>query len=308
MFLVSCLLYDQGPFAQRPVISTTVDKRKILIGEQLHYKVSTSMPDNTYRLSWFRIPDSLPHFQVVQQNKIDSTFANGNLNFSQDITLTSFDSGLQVIPSFILNIEQLQGDTSFNLLTDSIPIQVSFSPMDSVTTFHDIKSIIEVKKEWSWWLWVVLAVAVVLLLFWIRFLIKFFRKKSVPADLFSSKLSPYEEAMKSLTDLQRQKLLQKNEVKEYHSGLTEIFKRYLSRKTKMYKMNLTSDEVLMELDDYGPGKQQLFAFANCLRMSSAVKFAKYIPPQEESEKCLEQTKEMIMEIDKNLNKKAESDR
>ena len=112
-------------------------------------------------------------------------------------------------------------------------------------------------------------------------------------DLFHSKLSPYEEAMQSLTDLQQQQLLQKNEVKEYHTRLSEIFKRYLSRKLKTYKMNLTSDEILMELDKYEPGKEQLFAFANCLRMSSAVKFAKYIPPQNESEKCLEQTKEMI---------------
>ena len=307
MFLMSCLVYEQDIFAQQPVIKTFVDKRKILIGEQIQYKVSTSMPDNTYRLSWFTIPDSLGHFQVVRQNKIDSSFINGNLNFSQDITFTSFDSGIQVIPSFVLNIEPLRGDTTFNLLTDSIPIQVSFSPMDSVKTFHDIKSIIEVKKEWSWWLWAVLAAVILLLIFWIRFIVKFFRKKPVSSDLFSSKLPPYEEAMQSLTDLQKQQLLQKNEVKEYHTRLREIFKRYLSRKTKTYKLNLTTDEILMELDDYGPGKEQLFAFANCLRMSSAVKFAKYLPPQNESEKCLEQTKEMITEINKNLNKKAESD-
>jgi hypothetical protein len=232
MFLMSCLLFEQDIFAQQPVINTSVDKRKILIGEQLHYRVSTSMPDNTFRLSWFTIPDSLRRFQVVQQNKIDSSFINGNLNFSQDITLTSFDSGIQVIPSFVLNIEPLHGDTTFNLLTDSISIQVFFSPMDSVKTFHDIKSIIEVKKEWPWWLWAVLAAAILLLIFWIIFLVKFFRKKPVSPDLFKSKLAPYEEAMQSLSDLQKQQLLQKNEVKEYHTRLSEIFKRYLSRKTK----------------------------------------------------------------------------
>lgn len=305
MFLMSCLLIAQDIFAQQPVIKTSVDKRKILIGEQIQYKVSTSMPDNTYRLSWFTIPDNLEHFNVVRQKKIDSSIINGNINFSQEITITSFDSGLQVIPSFVLNIEPLQGDTTFNLYTDSIPIQVSFSPMDSVKTFHDIKSIIEVKKEWPWWLWVALAVAVLLLILWIIFLVKFFRKKPVSPDLFKSKLPPYEEAMQSLAELQKQQLLQKREVKEYHTRLSEIFKVYLSRKTKTYKMNLTSDEILMELDDYGPGKDQLFAFANCLRMSSAVKFAKYIPPQTESEKCLEQSKEMITAINIHLNKKAE---
>ncbi|MEO8766152.1 MAG: hypothetical protein ABI416_17755 [Ginsengibacter sp.] len=303
---MSCLLYEETVFAQHPEITTSVDKRRIIIGEQIHYKVSTSMPDNTYRLSWFIFPDSVSHFQVVRQNNIDSSFINGYINFSQDITLTSFDSGLRVIPSFVLNVEPLRGDTTFNLLTDSIPVQVLFSPMDSVKTFHDIKSIIEVKKEWAWWLWVILAVAVLLLIVWIRFLIKFLKKKPVSTDLFSSKLLPYEEAMQLLADLQQQQLLQKSQVKEYHTKLSEIIKRYLSRKTKTYKMNLTSDEILMELDEYTTGKEQVFAFANCLRMSSAVKFAKYIPPDTESEKCLAQTREMITVINQNLNKKAES--
>ena len=156
IFLLGSVLLAQNNFAQAPSIKTSVDKNNILIGEQFHYKVSTSMPDNTYRLSWFNMPDTLGHFQVVRENKIDSSYLNGNLNFSQDITITSFDSGRQVIPPLVLNVETLQGDSSFNLLTDSIPIQVSFSPMDSVQTFHDIKSIIEVKKEWAWWWWAII--------------------------------------------------------------------------------------------------------------------------------------------------------
>lgn len=305
VFLLGSVLLAQNNLAQAPSIKTTVDKNNILIGEQFHYKVSTSMPDNTYRLSWFNMPDTLGHFQVVRENKIDSSYLNGNLNFSQDITLTSFDSGRQVIPPLVLNLETLQGDSSFNLLTDSIPIQVSFSPMDSVTTFHDIKSIIEVKKEWAWWWWAILGVALILLFFWIKFLVKFFKKKNAP-DLFKSRLSPYDEAMQSLNDLDKEQLLQQNEVKAYHTRLTDIFKRYISRKTKTYKMHLTSDEMLMDLDEYNLGKEKLSAFANCLRMSNAVKFAKYIPANYESEKCLKEIREMITEINKNLNTKTES--
>ena len=307
MVFMTGLFCQQSIFAQRPLITSSVDKNKILIGEQLHYRVSASIPDNTYRLTWFILPDSLGSFYVVRQNKIDSTISNGNLNFSQDITLTSFDSGRRIIPSLILNLEELRGDSAFNLITDSVPIQVSFSPMDSVKTFHDIKSIIEVKKEWPWWWWALLAIAIIALIFWIRFLIKFFKKKPVE-EIFKSKLSPYDEAMKSLDVLAKEKLLQNGEVKAYHTRLTEIFKRYISRQTKTYKLHLTSDEILIELDEYQLGKEQVFAFANCLRMSSAVKFAKYIPPQNESEKCFEQTREMIISINKSINSKTESDK
>ncbi|MGH2566172.1 MAG: hypothetical protein ACRDE5_16760, partial [Ginsengibacter sp.] len=306
IFLFGFLFSAQQSFAQLPEVKTSVDKNKILIGEQLHLKVATSMPDNTFRLSWFDVPDTLGSFVVIKKDKIDSTNPNGNLNFSQVITLTSFDSGIRVIPRLILNGEPLQGDTSFNLLTDSIPIDVAFSPMDSTKTFHDIKNIIEVKKEWPWWLWAIIGVAILLLIFWIRFLIKFLKKKPAPPDFFTARLSPYDEAMQSLTELEKQQLLQKNEpdsyrVKEFHFRLNEIFKRYISRVSKTYKMHFTSDELLMDLDEYHLRKEQLFAFANCLRMSSAVKFAKYIPPDSDSEKCLQQTKEMITEIN-NLNK------
>ena len=306
IFLLGSRSTMQNIFAQPPSVKASVDQPNILIGGQLHYKVSTSMPDNTYRLSWFNVTDTIGHFQVVKENKIDSTNPNGNIAFSQEITLTCFDSGRQVIPPLVINMETLQGDSSFNLITDSIPIQVSYSPIDSVATFHDIKSIIEVKKEWAWWWWAILGVALISLFFWIRFLIKFLKKKKEP-DIFKSKLSPYDEAMQSLQELDKEQLLQNNEVKAYHTRLTDIFKRYISRKTKMYKMHLTSDEMLMELGDFNLSKEQLSAFANCIRMGNAVKFAKFIPSQQESETCLQQVRATITEVNKNLNQKSESD-
>jgi hypothetical protein len=306
LFPVALFFISADVYCQQPSIKTSVDKTSILIGEHLEYKVAVSMPDNTYRLTWFTLPDSLGNFRLVKFNKIDSAFSNGNLYFSQDITLTSFDSGRQVIPSLALNFETQQGDSSFTIVTDSIPIMVSFSPMDSVATFHDIKSIIEVRKQWPWWWWALLFIALILLAFWIRFLIKFFRKKKEDQGIFTSKLSPYDEAMKLLSELSEEQLPVNNKEKQFHIRLNEIFKRFLSRRTKAFKMQLTSDEILMDLDDYGLGKESLSAFANCLRMSNAVKFAKYIPPENESEKCLDQTRKLIKEIHNNLNMKPES--
>ncbi len=305
LFFIAVTIISLKVAAQKPTVTTSIDKSNIIIGGQFHYKVSASMPDNTYKLTWFILPDTLAHFKVVNQNKIDSSYANGNWNFSQSVILTSFDSGRQVVPELVLNFEALHGDSIINISTDSVAVNVSYSPLDSVKTFHDIKSIIEVKKEWQWWWWAILAVVLIALFFCIRFLIKFFKKKNSP-DLFQSKLSPYDEAMQALADLDKQQLIQRNGVKEYHTKLTEIFKRYISRRTNSHKLHLTTDEILMDIDSYNLDKQKVSAFANCLRMSNAVKFAKYIPPQAESEQCLQQTKEMITEINKALNKKSES--
>ena len=98
ILIVAFLFSFQNADAQLPTVKTSVDKNNILIGQQINYRVQFSMPDNTYRLAWFSMPDSVGNFNVITRNKIDSSFSNGNLNFSQDIILTSFDSGRQVIP------------------------------------------------------------------------------------------------------------------------------------------------------------------------------------------------------------------
>jgi hypothetical protein len=307
MFITFCLLYVQKSFGQLPSVKASIDKNNILIGQQLNYRVQTSMPDNTYRLNWFSVPDSFGHFVVVAKNKIDSAFSNGNLNFSQVITLTNFDSGRQVIPPITFSVATLEGDSAFTISTDSFPVNVSYSPLDSIQPFHDIKTIIEVKKVWPWWVWALLATAIILLIGWIIFLIKFFKKKKAVSSLFTSSLSPYDEALQSLSELAKEKPAGNNSVKEYYSRLTAIFKRYLSRKTNTYQLHLTSDEILMELNEFNFSKEQIAEFASSLRMGNAVKFAQYIPPGYENEKCLSQVKEMIVSINNFTNKKTESD-
>ena len=304
ILIVAFLFSFQNSDAQLPTVKTSVDKNNILIGQQINYRVQFSMPDNTYRLAWFSMPDSVGNFNVITRNKIDSSFSNGNLNFSQDIILTSFDSGRQVIPPQTLSVSTLDGDSTFNLFTDSIAINVTYSPTDSIMPFHDIKNIIEVKKSFPWWAWALVALGIIILIIWILFLFKFFNKKK-DVKIFESKLSPYDEAMQSLNDLEKEDLLQQNKFKEYHSRLSDIFKRYLSRKTNTYQLHLTTDELLIELKGFDLSKEQISNFAGSLRLGNAVKFAQYIPPAYENEKAFSQTKEMITAINNIVNKKPE---
>jgi hypothetical protein len=302
--MIGLLLSTQHCFAQSPMVKTTVDKNDILIGQQIHYKVETSMPDNTYRLSWFSVPDSFGNFVPIIKDKIDSSYSSGNWNFSQQITITSFDSGRQVIPPLALTVSTLDGDSTFNIYTDSIPINVTYSPADSTLPFHDIKNIIEVKNIFPWWIYLLIGIGVILLIALIIFIIKKSKKKK-DTGIFESKLPPYDEAMQLLDELQKENLLEKNEFKEYHTRLSDILKRYLSRKTNTYQMHLTTDELLIKLNELDLSKEKIFDFANCLRMGNAVKFAKHVPPNYENLKCFSETKEMITNINNIENKKPE---
>jgi hypothetical protein len=287
----------QFAMAQLPVLKTSVDKRHILIGEQIKYNVEASFTSGAWYISWLNVPDSFSHFEVVIRGKIDTVDNNGKTILRQTLTLTSFDSGVYAIPQLPVNFDPVNHDTTLSLFTDSIPVNISFSPLDSTKTFHDIKTIIEVKDVIPWWVWAGGAFLLLLLIVGIIYLIRYLRRKK-PLPIFNSKLSPFDEAMQSLGSLQNEQLLSKGESKEYHSRLTDIFKRYLSRKMQKNILNLTSTEILMMLNDTLLSKTDTAVLAGNLRMTDAVKFAKYMPPKLESEAAWLSTRKIIEQIEK----------
>ena len=291
-------VFATGKIFAQPVIRTSVDKNSILIGEDLKYRVEANFPVNSYMISWPSLPDSFNHFEIVSRGRVDSVEKNGMLTCTQTLTLTSFDSGKTTIPSFPVGFSPLQTDTTLNIFTDSIPVNVTYSPLDSTKTFHDIKSIIDVKEEFDWLFWGLIGFLVLVLIGIAIFVIWYFKKHKKTKQVFYSKVSPVDEAMKSLDDLRKEGLLNKGEGKQFHIRLTDIFKRYISRKTGKNMMNKTSSEILLALNETLLTKEDTSLIANALRMSDAVKFAKYIPPVSESEYSLDDTKTVIGKFDK----------
>ncbi len=306
-FLLICgSLPGTGVYAQAPLIKSSVDRNEILIGEQIKYRVEISFPINKYRLQWFATPEEFNHFEMVEKDELDSTTINEINSFGQTMILTNFDSGRQYIPSMPLQLEEIEGGKSFTMYTDSILINVMHSPLDSIQPFHDIKSIIEIKDGWEWWVWALIIAGGILLIILIIFLLKKFKKKKSTEEIFASKLSPYDEALQSLSALEKEQLLEKQGEKEFHTRLSNIFKRYLSRKLKVNKMHLTTGDVLIEMTPMDISKSSIEKLATALRMGNAVKFAKYIPPADDSRQCTNVVKEVIIEIN-SLTDKKESD-
>jgi len=297
LIIISCCFFLQLE-AQQPVLKISYDKTEILIGEPLKCKIDASFPIHSYKVQFPALPNIFNHFEVVSKGNVTTAEANGVLNCSQVFTFTSFDSGSNVFPSLPVLFTPAGKTTPLKLFTDSFLIEVNYSPLDSVKTFHDIKSIIEVKDEWPLWMWIALIVSILLLIFLIYSLIK--NRKKKPKPVFASKLSPLEEANQSLKQLEKQQLLNKGEVKLFHTTLSEIFKRYISRKTNTNLLYLTTEEVLLHLSTLKVSKEMISAAANNLRMSDAVKFAKFLPSHTESQAALSGTGDVIQKIDQSI--------
>jgi hypothetical protein len=285
-------------YAQSPVIKTVVDRNTILIGQQFKLTVTASFSSKNYRLHWLNIPDTMPHFEVINRSDIDSTYDGNTItDISQTFTLTSFDSGQWQFPPFLINFDPLVDDTTHNLFTDSMRIDVSYLPPDSTNELKDIKPIREVDTSRPLWQWIVMGLFVLLLIVGMVWLYRYYKKKK-PALPITSKYSPYEEAMMELEALKKEPFTTSVELKIFYSRLTDIFKNYLTRKQNSDYRDKTTGNILMQLNN-ALTKESLSELASVLRCGDVVKFAKYLPPKEETENCLATMKKVIETIDKN---------
>lgn len=117
-------------------IKASVNKNKILLGEPLVLTIESYFPSGS-KIQFEQI-DTIAHFEFLDKPVIDSSSENGDIKVIGKYTITSFDSGHWVIPSFTL---------AKGVKTDTIPIDVVFSDFNPEQDYHDIKDIIEVKTK-----------------------------------------------------------------------------------------------------------------------------------------------------------------
>jgi hypothetical protein len=266
--------------AQKPTIRSSVSKNKLLLGESFTLTVEACIPAGSV-VKPVRI-DSIPHFEFAESPIIDTIKNAKEITIKGVYTLRSFDSGHWVIPSYSL---------SSSIRTDTLPIDIMFSEFDPNQDYHDIKDIIEVEEEQvkkKWWLYVaggLILIALIILL--LR------KKKSPKAIIVQTSATAYEDAMNALAKLKASPPA----TKEYYSRLIDIFRLYVSEKKGIKSLQKTTDDLVVQIQSLNIPKDPFDRLAQSLRMADFVKFAKYIPVQEDDRIAFENIKQGVTEIE-----------
>lgn len=275
-------------------LQTITDKKDILIGEQIKLTIKTPLPLNSNALTkWLVLPDSIPHFEIVETGKPDTTnFKDDSKAIEQTIIFTSFDSGKWVFPSLPVEFAGAGGQAPQIVSSDSFYVNVGYAPADSTNELRDIKPIMKVSVFDPFWLYIIGAVLLLLIIAIIIFLYFNARKKSAPVTPLS-KLSAFDEAMAELKNLSQFNLNDAAEIRQYHIKLADIFKNYLGRMQGKNLLNKTAGDLLANIKEVNLSAENVSALATALRCTDAVKFAKYLPTPDQSEDALQKIKETI---------------
>lgn len=261
-------------------LAATVDRNKILIGEQFHLKLQANFRSGE-PLDFFEL-DTLSKFEILDRQSIDTTKFGDGVALVQDLTLTSWDSGRIKLGPFVLGSYQ----------TEPLIIDVAYSPhpFDTTQPYHDVHEIIEVKKPAeATWYWYLVGLLVLILLF----LLFFPKAKPRAKGEFVSDEGAYKKALRKLDALDKKDI----DDKSFYTELVHVFREYLHKRKNICSFSKTTDDLSIQIENLNIDREQYQSLVQTLRLSDMVKYAKYQPSAEDRRDSVESIRNSIVIIE-----------
>jgi hypothetical protein len=271
-------------------VNARPEKPQILIGDQIHFTVSVTVPRSA-KVKFSVATDTLTGKVLVMGKPArDSVaLADGNKTITDNYLITCYDSGNYIIKPFIAEITDggitKQCTSNISALTVTVPTR---APADTSKAIYDIigprKAPLTFREVLPW----IIICLVIVLIVWLlaRFLPR------TPLGRFVKKEKPAEPAhivaYRELDNLRKEELWQKGEIKEYYSRLSDILRRYIDGRFGIESPELTTDETVRKLQRSGFVKNDVLSIVKViLSDSDMVKFAKYMPVEEINKSSLD---------------------
>lgn len=271
--------------------SAKLDTSNFLIGDQTNLSLNFKY-SNRSKIQWPVVKDTiLGYIQVLSRSKIDTTVSKDKkwITLHQTLRITSFDSGMYTIPPFRFYFRELPDTTLHFSQTESLILTVHSVKVDTTKAIKPIKGPMSVPITFRELLpWIILAVALAVIA-WL--VVYYLRKRKKAEPLFQMKpkirLQPYEIALAELEKVRLKKLWQSGKVKDYHTEVTDIVRRYVEDQFHVMALESTTNEILEGLKRNAAFPAKVMEeLLQILTLADLVKFAKAQPLPDENEQSL----------------------
>jgi hypothetical protein len=293
LFLSSAALSvraQEGPVT----VASRVDKSRITIGDLIRYSVTVTHKKDVD----VRTPGTganLGGFEIRDYKVIEPKEQKGLVVSEYEYTISTFFTGEFVIPPLPVAY-QIPGDTTIRVMaTTSIKIVVESVKPSEAGDIKDIKPPVEIPLNW-WMLLMKIGLGLLAVGVSVGGIVLYRRWKSGKGILpvrEEPPRPPHEIALEALDRLKASDLLEKGEIKLFTIELSEIIRRYIGGRYFVVAMEMTTTEVLEGLSKAGLNDEDFPLFDMFFHRCDLVKFAKHIPPQEETEETIQMAYDLV---------------
>ena len=264
---------------------TAVDT--IVVGQPFDYQLSLTIPKD-YFVEWKQFDDTLSKsIDIISVDDVKTTPINNsdNVIMTQNLKLTSFDTGYVYVPEIAISYSKtLQDSIRHTLYTDEKELYVKTVSVDTTQDFKPIKGVIRqgiTAKEVFPWAIIVIIVAGV------AYLIIFLKKRSKKTEkAVEVKKKPTIPAIVTarakLAEMKDNELWNSQKTKDYYTDLTDIAREYLEGQFEIDAVEMTTDEIMTAVNELNLSSLTKTKLQDTLVTADFVKFAKANPTPEQN--------------------------
>ncbi len=272
--------------------TASTGKTSYLVGDYINYKIQVGYKPGTTVFPPM-IQDSLRNVTLLKVEKPSKVAISGDTTITYAYTLSCYDSAGVTLPGIPI-FYRTASDTTLQVVpTNPVRLTVSTVKVNLKEGIKDVNAPIKIPFDWKWLLiWIGAALLIAAIAY---YLYRRYKKTKAAAASVKPlvKLLPHEEALSSLHQLEQQQLWQRGLVKEYHSAITEIIRRYFEKRFKMPAMELPTSEAVELLKRRPESAPILDLTYGFLSNADMVKFAKFTPMNSVNEEMMKQAYEIV---------------
>ncbi|TDO98436.1 hypothetical protein [Flavobacterium sp. 245] len=273
-FYIFLFLLTSAGFAQQKQVETSIDTTKNKIGAEFKLTLKTVVSSKSKVV--FPKQKTFGPLEVIQSYPVDTVKKNDTYELIKKYGLTQFDSGKYTIPPVQILIDKKP------YFSDSIKVEVASVKVDTLQQkMYDIKDISSSDEGLgSWWKYVLALVIILGIGAFVYWYVKKRQQKKIEEEVYKT---PIEKATSLLNNLESKELVQKGEIKEYYSELTDIARNYIEEAIHIPAMESTTSELIQAIRNASTKKKMTLTpetvenLERVLRQADLVKFAKSKP-------------------------------
>ncbi len=286
------LFISVNTFAQSVTANASTDKSDYLVGDYIHFNIKVDYNKGTL-IYPPAIQDSLKNVSIIKSESPVTKEVNGKITTTYNYILSGYDSVGVTIPPIPIMYKNANDSTIHTAATNEVQFTIRTVKVNTQSGIKDVKAPIKIPLDWKLiLLWILIGIVVIGLAYYLY--LRYAKKKSQQQPVHKViKLPPHVVALNSLQELEDKKLWQQGKIKEYHSEITEIIRRYFEARFNFPALELTTSEamdLLNQRKDTEPIRNITYDF---LSNADLVKFAKFTPVVSLNEEMLKQAYSIV---------------
>lgn len=278
--------------AQNISVEAATDTTAYLIGDYIHYTIKIKA-DNTVSVSDPAVSDTLAGMELISRQKPQKEENDNEQVIIYRYTFSKYDSSNITIPPVPVYYKAKSDTAIHSANTNQVYFTVRPLKVNDKEDIKDVKEPLRIPLDWKWIVfWILIALIVIAAAYYLYRRYQKYKAESVPEKVVI-KIPPHVTALKSLRTLREKQLWQKGQVKEYHSEITEIIRRYFEERFDLPALEMTSGEAVDELRRRRGTKTIIDDTQDFLSNADLVKFAKYQPLASVNEDMMKQAEKIV---------------